>query len=417
MEELTTMATYREFKNTLDTEVNRVADGFVKIGYLLKVARDTDILQQSGYKTVAEFAKSEYGFDKDMVSRYIAINDRYSINGYGDHLATLYQGRGFAKLAEMLTLSDEVIETINPQLTRREIQQIKDEIKDENKISELEVQMEKQDNAQTKLETTLAKALHQYGKDNPHDYTALWKAINKTVDIEREELIEKIMDAIAPSGTMTILVRISGIGRMIISINGKENNITMVNARSNEKEEYTWNQMILVLKELCISESTAKEAWQQLYEEEFPEEPKEKEEQKKTEVAPVQQKIEKEKTKKKETLKISTPRETKKADKVDKQPQEQEEGEEYEIQKQESTQEQNKEEEQKRSEPERITDVEVIIDNGNIIRELREEAWKKVKTINESLGEENYMKLIKAAEDIKELAEKIIKNIVERTNE
>ena len=78
MNELSTIQDYRQFKEALGTELRNQAEGFVRTGYLLKVARDTDILRDSGYATVAEFALAEYGLSKDVVSRYIAINDRYS---------------------------------------------------------------------------------------------------------------------------------------------------------------------------------------------------------------------------------------------------------------------------------------------------------------------------------------------------
>lgn len=35
---------YRDYKAAVDEELKRSAEGFVRIGYLLKVARDTDIL-------------------------------------------------------------------------------------------------------------------------------------------------------------------------------------------------------------------------------------------------------------------------------------------------------------------------------------------------------------------------------------
>lgn len=40
---------------------------------------------------IAEFAKAEYGLSKDIVSRYIAINDRYSEGGYSDRLQDKYE--------------------------------------------------------------------------------------------------------------------------------------------------------------------------------------------------------------------------------------------------------------------------------------------------------------------------------------
>ena len=92
MEEVKVTATYAEFKETLDREIIATENGFVKIGYLLKIARDTNILHESGYKSMAEFAMAEYHLDDSATSRFIAINDRYSENGYSDQLQERYRG-------------------------------------------------------------------------------------------------------------------------------------------------------------------------------------------------------------------------------------------------------------------------------------------------------------------------------------
>ena len=119
---------YQDFKVALDVEIKEAAAGFVRIGYLLKIARDTRVLEESGYATVADFAKAEYGLSKDVVSRYIAINDKYSENGYSDKLQERYQNFGVAKLAEMLTLPEAIAEELTPAITRNEIQEIKHEL-------------------------------------------------------------------------------------------------------------------------------------------------------------------------------------------------------------------------------------------------------------------------------------------------
>ena len=84
MEGLQNISTYQEFKAATDREVQNQAEGFVRLGYLLRRAEDTDILAESGYKTVTEFAKAEYGLTETYVSRYININRRYSEGGYSD---------------------------------------------------------------------------------------------------------------------------------------------------------------------------------------------------------------------------------------------------------------------------------------------------------------------------------------------
>ena len=78
MNEIIYQKSYKEYKAELDGVLQRTAEGFVQIGYLLKVARDTNILEESGYKSVAEFAEAEYNLNKTQVSRFISINDKFS---------------------------------------------------------------------------------------------------------------------------------------------------------------------------------------------------------------------------------------------------------------------------------------------------------------------------------------------------
>ena len=135
--------TYQEYKQELDAVLTRTAEDFVQIGYLLKVARDTNILAESGYATVTDFAKAEYGIDKTQVSRFISINDRFSEGGYSDHLLPNYKGFGYAKLTLMLQIPDEINEALSPTLSKAEIQDIKDEVDAESKVTDIEVEIER----------------------------------------------------------------------------------------------------------------------------------------------------------------------------------------------------------------------------------------------------------------------------------
>lgn len=47
--EVKTTVSYRELKIAMDSEMGKAAESFVRIGYLFKMARDTDVLQESGY--------------------------------------------------------------------------------------------------------------------------------------------------------------------------------------------------------------------------------------------------------------------------------------------------------------------------------------------------------------------------------
>lgn len=281
MEEMTVYRTYGQFKQAFDQEIRSQADGFIRMGYLLKVARDTDILAESKYRTIAEFARGEYGLTDDTVSRMIKINDRYSEGGYSEHLADQYRGFGQTLLAEMLVLSDVVVESIPPEITRAQLREVKEEIKEEAAITDLEVMMEDTDPQQEKIESILVKALYQYYKENYREYPEL----HKTITGEGVS-VETVLELLAPSGTAVKMVRIPGMGRYMITIRGKNQNIRVVNIRTNDLEEFTWSECILALGELCKGTGSAEEDWENCYGEPYPKE-------KKVEVVPAQKTEEK----------------------------------------------------------------------------------------------------------------------------
>ena len=84
--ELAKITTFEQLKGELGNELHKAAISFVRIGYLLKLARDENILAGTSYADVNDFATAEFGLDKTQVSRFIRINDRFSIGGYSEHL-------------------------------------------------------------------------------------------------------------------------------------------------------------------------------------------------------------------------------------------------------------------------------------------------------------------------------------------
>lgn len=228
MEGLREIQNYEQFKKALDTELADQAAGFVRTGYLLKVARDTDILASSGYSTVAEFAKAEYGLEKDVVSRYIAINDRYSEGGYSERLQEKYEGYGVGKLQDMLTLPADVVELIPPEMTRKEIAKVKAEVKEEEEITPVEVALESPDDDMEDMSLS-EKAIYQYAKDNPDK----WNAICEWAD---SPTAESLMDILAPSGVAVLASRPAGTGKVLISIKTESEQVETLAVRTGEKE-------------------------------------------------------------------------------------------------------------------------------------------------------------------------------------
>lgn len=267
---------YAEYKEALDKQLKETAEGFVRIGYLLKLARDTDILVGSGYDNVIDFAKSEYGLDRSMVSRFIHINDRFAENGNSQQLKEQYRGFGYAKLAIMLQLPDEINEELSADYSKSEIQAIKDEIDEEKNVTDIEMLIEGEKEEQKKL-TNLEKTLWQLCFDEPGLYVNLHQCFRKEVIVQDE-----VKDLLAPSGEKMYSVRIPGIGRKMLSLKNKENQVAVIDLRSGVKEYYEWNEVIGYLSEYLMDKEaeSAEKSWSCVYNMPYPE---------KKQIAPVQQ--------------------------------------------------------------------------------------------------------------------------------
>lgn len=266
MNELEELKNYSEYKAALDKQIKESAEGFVKIGYLLKLAKDTDILKDSQYSNVIEFARAEYGLDKTMVSRFININDRFSENGNSPVLKTAYQGFGYAKLAIMLQLPDELNEELTPEYSKREIQTLKAEVDEEKKISDLEVYAEGTDTEKTELEQIIYKIC----EENIQVYESIYDAVT------HEKLnADNIVDMFAPAEDMIYSVRIQGAGRKAVSFKQGED-IAVVSLRTSEKDTYNPQEVYIATmniagRNIINSEADAKTVWQQIYAKEYPE--------------------------------------------------------------------------------------------------------------------------------------------------
>lgn len=264
--ELQRYISYQEYKKDLDAELGRTAEGFVRIGYLLKVARDTDVLKESGYTGVTQFAEAEYGLRPDQVTRFIRINDRFSKGGYAEGLEERFAGMGYTKLVEMLQLPDEVNEELTPGFTREDIKELRTEIEEENRITDIEVMLE---GAEEPEDSLLHLLVRQLGHDSPKIYRKLHEAAGD---------LQEIKWALSPSGEMIHSIRIRGKGKFLVSVKEKENQIAVINVRSQEKEKYTWEEVGEAAGQILFQELSWEESWEKTYgeplETEEPEEPK-----------------------------------------------------------------------------------------------------------------------------------------------
>lgn len=264
----TGISTEQELTDCLNLELNRAAWSFVRIGYLLKRARD-GILENSGYPDLYTYANMKFGLDKSMISRFININDRFSVDGYSDKLQEKYEGFGYSKLALMLTLPEEINEELSPEMSKNEINLIKSEYEAEQKISDLEVMMEEKQDGPDEFIAQIVKELN-----DEHPESAVY--LNTTMKMAEKMAVEvnetDIQEAYNPEGTTAYSIRIPGQGRFMIYM--KESGITIVSLRDPEnKSPLSWTEF----KEALMEDMKVRD---------FPEEEKPKKKKKPEKVKP-----------------------------------------------------------------------------------------------------------------------------------
>ena len=120
-----TLNDWMEMKQKLKQELLGVKQSFVRIGYALRKIDDAKLYEQDGYKSIAEFAKAEYGLEGSTVSRFMSINREYSIDGYSERLKPEYADFNRSQLEEMLKLPEADREMVTPDTARKEIRDIK----------------------------------------------------------------------------------------------------------------------------------------------------------------------------------------------------------------------------------------------------------------------------------------------------
>lgn len=101
------------------------AQSVITVGYYLKAVRDNELFRSAGYETIWDYAWGEYGFSKGTASRYMKRNDRFSIGGNSPIIADEFRAFNRSQLQEMLSLDAEQMSTVTPDMTVREIRELR----------------------------------------------------------------------------------------------------------------------------------------------------------------------------------------------------------------------------------------------------------------------------------------------------
>lgn len=125
MNQLSRWTCYTDMDKEISKEMGNIATGFVYLGYLFKEARDTELFREAGYHSLYDYVQNKYSITRTQALRFMQINDIYSIDGNSVEIDPKYIGYGSSKLTEMLGIPEEIRDEIPPEITRKELREIK----------------------------------------------------------------------------------------------------------------------------------------------------------------------------------------------------------------------------------------------------------------------------------------------------
>ncbi len=273
MNELTYSKSYNEYRQDVMQELSKASESFVRIGYLLKVARDTDVLKGTEYESdYLAFAEGEFGLDKSQVSRFIRINDKFSVGGNSVELLPQYQGFGTRKLGIMIMLPEELTEELSPDYTVEEINEIKEVVKEEQEITPVEAMVERMGSNISDETPLIEYCIEKILEDTPDTYVDIMKDLSRAYKI------------LAPVSEMMYIVKVQGIGKIITTFH--DDNVTLFNARTGSKETVERAAVVETVKKVLLpfmKPNNPEESYSIQFGKEFPKKEEPKKEPKKIE--------------------------------------------------------------------------------------------------------------------------------------
>ena len=244
-----TLGDWLNIKEKLRKELQGVSEGFIRIGYQLKKIKEQRLYENDGYHDINEFAKAEYGLHPSTVSRFIAINTKYSIDGNSERLRPEFAGMGSTKLAEMLTLPDEDMPMIHPETTKESIRELKRFNRDTPDEIPEEVDMR----------STLETIVEEFFR----------KEADLLNEIYGEALeLAEMVDRINPSGNRTFRT-----GLWFVSMFSEAEGLK-IKQFGQKPETVTWGAFAAAM-DIVFTGGNGKRTWEEHYGEETEEETKE----------------------------------------------------------------------------------------------------------------------------------------------
>lgn len=153
---------YYDSVEIIKDELFKTQRSFVKIGWYLKHIREEELYKEGGYQNIWECASDLFSLTQSTASRFMKICEKFSENNDSPELDRRYEGFDKSQMIEMLPLNQEQIKQISPDMTVKQIRQIK-----ENSHKETEENRESYIPGQTSIEKDFPEYLPDDRDEKP----------------------------------------------------------------------------------------------------------------------------------------------------------------------------------------------------------------------------------------------------------
>lgn len=121
-------AEYTELNTEIGRSLKRSASEVVRLGYLLRRMME-EKLYQAYYADFDSYLHEELHMDYTLANRFMGINRKYSLDGNSEEIDEKYMEYSQGLLVEMLSMSPELEAKVEPDMTVKQVREIKRQAK------------------------------------------------------------------------------------------------------------------------------------------------------------------------------------------------------------------------------------------------------------------------------------------------
>ncbi len=153
---------YQDSLDIIRDELQRTRRSFVKIGWYLKHIKDEEMFKTDGYADIFELAMDKFNISQPTANRFMNICKEFSVDHDSPELDEKFVDYSVSQLFEMLPMDEEKREQITPDMTVRQIREMKEDTRKKN-----EEQDEEQDEENNEIpgQTSIEKDFPEYMPD------------------------------------------------------------------------------------------------------------------------------------------------------------------------------------------------------------------------------------------------------------